>query len=88
MFRITLACEGLAAEDGKTGATEIAEEFTHRPWHRNVRCEWDGTRLILSAENDFDADGRALIDEFSDAISACIKTPYDGDITVLSIDKL
>ena len=88
MFRITLACKGVPAQSGKAGASEIAEEFTHRPWHQHVRCEWDGDRLILSAENDFDADGRALTDEFSDAISACIDTPLDGNITVLSIDRL
>ena len=46
---------------------------------------WDGLRLILQADNDFDSDGRALIDEFSEAIPACIKDGFDGDIGIASI---
>ena len=72
------------AKDGNAGARAIAEEFTHRPWHKNVSCEWDGSRLILCAENDSDEDGRALMDEFSEAISACME-PFDGDINVISV---
>src|SRR5439155_1050678 len=55
-------------------AADIAEEFTHRRWHENVECKWNGESLILTAENDFDAEGRALTDEFSDAIAACSLT--------------
>ena len=72
MYRIVLACKGVHANVGAVAARDITEEFTHRPWHQNVRCEWDGTRLMLLAENDFDSDGLALLDEFSDAISASI----------------
>ena len=32
-----------------------------------------GSHLTLSVENDFDRDGRAVMDEFSDEISACIR---------------
>jgi hypothetical protein len=35
-------------------------------------------------ENDFDRDGRATMDEFSDEISACISGGFDGDIKVIS----
>jgi predicted cupin superfamily sugar epimerase len=66
------------AEWGQNAATDIAEEFTHRPWHQNIRCEWDGSVLILQAENDWDKEGKALLDEFSDAISACIAEPFNG----------
>jgi len=48
---------------------------------------WDGSQLILQADNDFDSNGLALIDEFSDAISACIKDGFDGDIEILSIHE-
>jgi hypothetical protein len=54
MYRITLACEGVAPELGSAAAIEISAEFTHRQWHQNVRCEWDRTRLLLYAENDWD----------------------------------
>jgi len=53
-----------------------------------VICKWDGSQLILQADNDFDASGLALRDEFSDAISACIRDAFDGDIEVLSVAPL
>jgi hypothetical protein len=88
MYRIVLACNGIPSDSGPSGAKDISEEFTHRPWHKNASCAWDGSRLILQAENDFDSEGFALMDEFSDAISACIKNSGDGDISVLSVNLL
>jgi len=87
-FRVVLVCAGVPAHLGQQGAADITEEFSHREWHENVRCNWDGSSLILQAENDYDEDGKALMDEFSDAISACISEPFDGDITVRSISRL
>ena len=88
MYRITLASKCVNAEGGETAARDITEEFTHRPWHHNVRCEWDGSRLLLHAENDFDLNGLALMDEFSDAIAAYIREPLEGGIEVLSVTRL
>lgn len=88
MYRIILACKGVPPSAGAPGARAIAEEFTHRPWHENVSCVWDGTQLMLLADNDFDADGLALVDEFSDAITACIKEGFDGDIEIVSVTSL
>jgi hypothetical protein len=85
VYKIILACHGIPAHTGETAAQDIAEEFTHRPWHQNVICEWDGARIILQAENDFDSDGSALLDEFGDAIFACIREGFDGRIEVLSV---
>jgi hypothetical protein len=51
----------------------------------DVTCVWDGSQLILQAEKDFDSNGLALVDEFSDAISACIEGGFDGNIEILSI---
>ena len=85
MYRITLASNCVKADTGEAAARDITEEFTHRPWHQNVRCEWDGSRLLLHAENDYDSNGLALMDEFSDAISACIDEPLEGNIEVLSV---
>jgi hypothetical protein len=45
-----------------------SQEFTHRPWHENVSCVWDGSAPILQADDDFDSNELALLDEFSDAI--------------------
>ena len=88
MYRIVLACKGVPANVGAVAACDITEEFTHRPWHQNVRCEWDGSRLMLQSENDFDSNGLALLDEFSDPISASIADGFDGGIEVVSVSHL
>ena len=88
MFRITLAATGLSRVNNPTVQRDIEEEFTHRPWHQNVRCYWDEGKLILEAENDSDSDGLALMDEFSDAISACAQDVGDGGLEVVSVSDL
>jgi hypothetical protein len=86
-YQITLVCTGVPSHVGPELATDVAEEFTHGPWHQNVSCKWDGTMLILQAENDWDADAKALTDEFSDAISANADV-FEGGIEVRSITIL
>ena len=88
MYRIVLACKCVPADVGAVAARDITEEFTHRPWHQNVHCDWDGSRLILQADNDFDSNGLALLDEFSDATSASITDGFDGGIDVVSVSPL
>jgi hypothetical protein len=88
MYRVKLACSGVPEHVGAAAACDIAEEFTHRPWHQNVQCSWDGSRLLLQADNDYDSDGSALTDEFSDAIAACIVEGFNGSITVESVTAL
>ncbi len=88
MYRVTLASACVSPDAAVQAAHNITEEFKKRPWHSNVRCEWDGRRLILQAENDFDSNGLALCDEFSDVISAYIRRPIDGDIEVVSVTSL
>lgn len=85
MFHIVLECEGVPPSAGEEAARDIAEEFTHRPWHQNVKCTWDGQTLQLTADNDYDDNGLALQDEFSDAISANIKDEFDGNLRVVSV---
>ena len=58
------------------------------PWHRNVSCKWDGSQLVLQADSDSDPKGLALLDEFSDAISARIEDRFDGDIDIVSVRPL
>jgi len=88
MYRIILACTGIPPSEGPSGTQCIKEEFAQRPWHTNVKCEWDGTQLILQADNDYDSNGLALMDEFSDTISACISNGGDGSIEVVSVTVL
>jgi hypothetical protein len=78
-------CEDVPERLGASAAKDITEEFRNRPWHQNVICSWDGVLLFLTAENDFDEGGKALTDEFSDAISACVSEGFDGDIKLMSI---
>jgi hypothetical protein len=86
VYKVVLSCNGVPREAGAEAATDITKEFAeHRPWHQNVSCTWDGSRLLLSAENDYDPKGCALMDEFSDCISAYIVSGFDGDIKVESV---
>lgn len=88
MFRIVLAATGLPRDKNPTVAEDIEEEFTRRPWHQNVRCIWEGDKLILQAENDFDSDGLALLDEFSDVITACAEDVGDGGLEIVSVQPV
>jgi hypothetical protein len=83
--RIRLVCLGVPENAGQKATVDIAEEFTHRPWHTKAVCTWDGSRLFLETENDYDDNGLASLDEFSDAISACIQEPFDGNIRIESV---
>ena len=85
MFRVTLACRGVPAEAGAEAASDIQQEFLqHRQHHKNVVCTFTNGELVLTAENDFDAHGLALMDEFSDCIAAYIADGFDGEIRVVS----
>jgi hypothetical protein len=86
MYKVVLSCGGVPEAAGAEAAADITKEFAeHRTWHKNALCTWDGSRLILSAENDYDSEGLALMDEFSDCISAYITEGFDGGIKVESI---
>jgi len=88
MYRVVLASGCVTPDGAEQAARDVTEEFTRRPWHSNAKCEWDGVRLVLQADNDFDSNGLAFRDEFSDAISAYIKEPLDGDIEIVSVTEL
>ena len=70
MFRITVSCEGITPEKWPEALSEIREEFGSRQWHHIIDIRWSGQTLLLIAENDYDANGEALADEFSDTIAA------------------
>jgi len=89
IYRAVLVCEGVPKAAGPEAAVDITKEFgDHRKWHANVTCDWDGSRLTLTAENDYDPKGLALLDEFSDCLSAYIVDGFDGDLKVISIDEV
>ncbi len=85
MHRVVLECSGVPAAEGEEAAADIEREFReHRRHHINVRCTFDDGKLVLQADNDFDPDELALMDEFSDCISAYIATLFDGDLRLVS----
>ena len=85
MFRVTLTCEGVPESAGHVAASEIQKAFAaHRQHHKNVACTFTNGELVLTAENDFDPKGLALMDEFSDCLSAYIAEPFDGDIRLVA----
>jgi hypothetical protein len=87
-YRAVLRCDGVPPAFGAEAAKCIIANFAMRTWHRNATCSWDGNCLTLSVENDFDQDGRAAMDEFSDEVSACIRGGFDGDLRVISVTEI
>jgi len=84
VFRVTLACENVPRSAGASTATDIRREFAdHRMHHQNVVCTDISGELILTAENDFDPHELALMDEFSDCISAYMAELFEGKIRVV-----
>jgi hypothetical protein len=91
MFQVVLECEveGLPPEIADQAIIDITEDFSHRPWHTNVRCTWDGHVIRLEAENDYDEKGLVLSDEFSDALTASVAMYKRlGVMRVVSVNKL
>jgi hypothetical protein len=88
MFRARVTFKGLTQDEGVSAPADILEEFTHRHWHTNVRSEWDGELLWLEAENDYDADGMALLDEFSDVVVACVGAKGTISFAVQSVREV
>lgn len=89
MYRVVLVCSGIPAGEGPEAARDITAEFAkHRTHHVNVLCRYDDGQLTLVAENDFDPNGLALMDEFSDCLSSFIATPFDGDLIVKSTVRI
>jgi hypothetical protein len=88
MFTIKLICRGIPKELGPKTATHITEEFWYCSCYANAICLWREDTLQLEATSDFDSDGRALAEEFSEAISACVAEPFDGAISVEQVVRI
>jgi hypothetical protein len=86
LYRVIVTCAGVPPQQGASLAANVAEEFAHRPWEEHVRCEWDGSVLSLRADNDFDANGLAVLDEFRDAVIACLAEFTSVTFAVASVE--
>ena len=86
MYRVTIICNGLSAEEGQEASDDIAKEFReHRDWHNNPICTWDGEKLMLTVENDFDNDGLATLDELGDCLAAYVSDYSDCTVSIDSV---
>ena len=86
MYRLRLICTGVPDAAGEEGALNISTEFAvHRTWWKNATCRWDGTNLVLEADSDFDSDGQALSDEFSDCVAAFVAGQFGYAISIESV---
>ena len=92
MFKITMRASGVRPDIGAVAAMDIEAEFhKHRTWHERVTCSFADGTLTLVAFNDYDANGSALSDEFSDCISAVISIggiSDDGVFEVVAVEKI
>lgn len=89
MYRIVLQYTGVSEDEGETAARDIAKEFADsRRHHQNVSCVYKDGTLTLTADNDYDPDGLALLDEFSDCISAYTSDTVDGTLVIKSATRI
>ena len=87
VYHITLTCSGLSGKEGAAAVPCILEEFTHRPWHQNVRSRWQDGLLWLEGESDYDPKGEALLDEFWDAVFACLHFSGSVHFDIVSVSN-
>lgn len=87
-YRATVVCKGLTEAEAGEAVADMLAEFSKRPWQEKVTCEWRDGTLRLSAQNDADKTGLALLDEFGDAINAYIRYSAEVHLEVESVVPL
>lgn len=87
MYRITIDCFDIRDEDGPEAAADIESEFReHRTWFTDPSCLYESGKLTLSATNDVDSDGLALLDEFGDCLEAYLGE--HGEVRVRQVEAI
>lgn len=87
MYEITIECLDVAPALGPQAAADIEEEFrVHRTWHDGPSCTYVAGKLLLIARNDFDADGKALLDEFWDCLATYLGE--HGAMHILRVEQV
>ena len=87
MFRIIVSCDGITPEKWPEAVSDVREEFASRHWHRIIDIRRSGQTLLLTVENDYDANGEWLADEFSDTIAAYAPGTPGYSVRVVSVAK-
>ena len=88
MFRVTVKCEHIPSTAWPNALEDVFAEFKERAWHSVVDVHWSGDVLFLTALNDYDDDGEALADEFSDTIAACAHGTLGYRVSVVSVEVI
>jgi hypothetical protein len=87
MYRVTIECLDVPDQIGPQGSIDIEREFReHRPWQTDAKCTFSSGKMTLSATNDFDEDGHALLDEFWDCLAAYVGV--HGEMKIVSVEEL
>ena len=86
MFRVTVKFERIARDVWPKALEDVRTEFRDRPWHRIVDVRWAGNTLLVIAENDYDSDGEALANEFSDTVAAYAPGSPGYRVDVVSVE--
>lgn len=85
MFCITVSCDGIPPAEWPEAISDVREEFRSRQWYQIIDICWLGQTLLLTVENDYDANGEALADEFSDTIAAYAPGTPSYSVRIVSI---
>jgi hypothetical protein len=85
MFRVSVACEGIPPHGWSSAFADVKSEFSKRWWHHFVHCSWEGDALILVVDNEYDNNGAAVADEFSDTVAAYAPGTPGYRVRVLSV---
>lgn len=88
MFRVTVICEGIRPDAWPDALQDIRTEFEERSWHSIVDLHWSGDTLHLIAVNDYDTNGEALADEFSDTVAAYAPGLPGYRVSIVSVELL
>jgi len=85
MYRITVACLGISPDDWPDAISDVNSEFADRLHHRIMSVNWLGADLVVVAENDYDSDGEAFADEYSDTVAAYAPGTPGYSIRIVSV---
>ncbi len=86
MFRVTVKCERIPAATWPDAVEDVRTEFKERSWHSVVDVHWSGDTLFLTTVNNYDNDGEALADEFSDTVAAYAPGTPGYRVSLVSVE--
>lgn len=86
-YKVTVAVRGVEEARNSALVNDLVAEFEHRTWHRDVAVWWEVGELRLSAWNDYDNSGEALMDELMDAVVAYADIESDVSVFLIAVES-